>query len=74
MARSLELYNPKTIKISPGEVKQVSLEIINCPKAFKNCKAICNLITNNKERRVQNILRCVRNVHMLARDVFDVAK
>ena len=61
MARSLELYNPKTIKISPGEVKQVSLEIMNCPKEFKNGKAICNLITNNKERRVQTMYLTVRN-------------
>ena len=61
MARSLELYNPKTIKISPGEVKQVSLEIMDCPKEFKNGKAICNLITNNKERRVQTIYLPVRN-------------
>ena len=61
MARSLELYNPKTIKISPGEVKQVSLEIMNCPKEFKNGKAICNLITNNKEKRVQTMYLPVRN-------------
>ena len=60
-ARSLELYNPKEIKISPGEVKQVSLDIMNCPKEFKNGKAICNLITNNKEKRVQTMYLTVRN-------------
>ena len=34
MARSLDLYNTKEIKISPGKVKRVSLDIMNCPKEF----------------------------------------
>ena len=38
MARSLELYNSKEIRISPGKVKRVSLDIMNCPKEFKNAK------------------------------------
>ena len=34
MARSLELYNSKEIRISPGKVERVSLDIMNCPKEF----------------------------------------
>ena len=66
MARSLELYNPKEIRISPGEVKQISLDIMNCPKEFKSGKAICNLLTNNKEKRVQTMYLNVKNkkVHL----------
>ena len=35
MARSLELYNSKEIRISPGKVKRVSLDIMNCLKNSK---------------------------------------
>ena len=61
MARSLELYNSKEIRIPPGEVRQVSLDIMNCPKEFKSGKAICNLLTNDRERRVQTMYLTVKN-------------
>ena len=35
MARSLELYNSKEVRILPGKMKRVSLDIMNCPKEFK---------------------------------------
>ena len=61
MARSLELYNSKAIRISPGGVKRVSLDIMNCPKEFKNGKAICNLLTNGKGKRIQTMYLAVKN-------------
>ena len=60
MARSLELYNSKEIRISPGDVKKVSLDITYCPKEFKNGKAICNLLTNGKGKNVQTMYLTVR--------------
>ena len=56
MARSLELYNTKEIRISPGKVKRASLEIMNCPKEFKNGKAICNLLTMVKGREFKQCI------------------
>ena len=61
MARSLELYNSKEIRIPPGKVKRVSLDIMNCPKEFKNGKAICNLLTNGKGKRIQTMYLTVKN-------------
>ena len=61
MARSLELYNSKEIRIPPGKMKRVSLDIVNCPKEFKNGKAICNLLTNGKGKRVQTMYLAVKN-------------
>ena len=61
MARSLELYNSKEIRILPGDVKRVSLDIMNCPKEFKNGKTICNLLTNGKGKRVQTMYLTVKN-------------
>ena len=61
MARSLELYNSKEIRISPGEVKKVTLDIMNCPKEFKHGKAICNLLTNGKGKKVQTMYLTVKN-------------
>ena len=61
MARSLELYNTREIRISPGKVKRVSLDIMNCPKELKNGKAICNLLTNGKGKRVQTMYVAVKN-------------
>ena len=61
MARSLEVYNSKEIKILPGNAERVSLDIMNCPKEFKNGKAICNLLTNSKDKRVQTMYLTVKN-------------
>ena len=61
MARSLELYNSKEIRIPPDKMKRVFLDIVNCPKEFKNGKAICNLLTNGKGKRVQTIYLVVKN-------------
>ena len=61
MARSLELYNSKEIRIPPGKMKRVFLDIVNCPKEFKNGKAICNLLTNGKGKRVQTMYLAVKN-------------
>ena len=53
--------NSKEIKLSPGEVKKVTLDIINCPQEFKHGKAICNLLTNGKGKRVQTMYLTVKN-------------
>ena len=61
MARSLKLYNSKEIRILPGDAKKVSWDIMNCSKEFKNGKAICNLLTNSKEKRIQTMYLTVKN-------------
>ena len=61
MARSLELYNSKEIKIPPGKMERVSLDIVNCPKEFKIGKAISNLLTNGKGKRVQTMYLAIKN-------------
>ena len=61
MARSLELYNSKEIRTPCGKMKRVFLDIVNCPKEFKNGKAICNLLTNRKGKRVQTMYLAVKN-------------
>ena len=42
-------------------MKRVSLDIVNCPKEFKNGKVICNLLTNGKGKRVQTMYLAVKN-------------
>ena len=61
MKRSLELRNTKEIVIPPRKWTKVSLEILNCPKEFKNGKAVCNMITNYKKFGVQSMFLPVKN-------------
>ena len=61
MKRSLELSTTKDIVIPPRKWSKVSLDIVNCPKDFRNGKAVCNLITNFKKFGVQTMFLPVKN-------------
>ena len=51
----------KTIVIPPRKWSKVSLEILDCPKDFRNGKAVCNLITNFKKLGIQTMFLPVKN-------------
>ena len=61
MKRSLGLATVKTIVIPPRKSSKVSLKILDCPKEFRNGKAVCNMITNFKKLGVQTMFLPVKN-------------
>ena len=61
MKRSLGLATTKTIVIPPRKWSKVSLEILGCPKDFKNGRAVCNMITNFKKLGIQTMFLPVKN-------------